>query len=504
MNYLLVKNSKHTYLIAIGAGLLFPLGLAPFNLPGLMILSIGVWFYLLNTNQVKSSAYLSLWYGLGKYGLGISWIYVSINNFSELAGPVSLCLTVAFIIFLSLYELIVGLLFSLLKKDLRSILKVLLFSSIAVLTELLRSTMFTGLPWLLAGHSQVQTPLQNLAPLIGGIGLSFICFLLGAFLANALFIIHKKIQYNYAYALALILPFIFIPLINPTITIIRTGKPLNVSLLQGNISHLNKWDEMQLSKTLETYQTLTKRSFHDDLIVWPETALPIPSIYALDIFEALEKNAKAHNSEIILGAPGTNKDNSFSNSAFLLGKNIGRYDKQHLVPFGEYMPIPALHNLYHWFNVPFANLSQGEHSNDLFKVLNLNIAPFICFEVAFTSAENLKRMANSQLLLTITDDSWFGNSFAKAQHLQIAQMRSLESSRQQLFASNDGLTAIINNKGKIIKQLPKGKTTYLHGTVQGYSGSTFYISYGDKLIFYPCFLILAFIFLLKLLYARIT
>ena len=471
--------SKFTFLLAPLAGLLFPIGLAPFNHPGLLILSISIWFYLLEKSSVRECAKLSLWYGIAKYSLGLSWVYVSIDRFSELPWFFSICITLAFIILLSFYEVLIGFIFAILKTSLNKAAQCALFSALATLGEILRSSLFSGLPWLLSGHSQLTTPLQNLAPIIGSIGLSFICYLIGSFLANALFIKQSKDSINYRYAIMLILPFVFIPLTLKNNWVSKVEQPLKVSLLQGNISHNMKWETNENKNSLITYTKLTNQRLSDDLIVWPETALTTPNIYADDIFKVLKTNAREHNSDIILGAPGVNENNTVSNSIFLLGKKSGRYDKQHLVPFGEYMPMPILNDIYRWFNVPFANLSKGKHINDLFKVKNLKLAPFICFEIAFTNKSSLARISNSQLLLTITDDSWFGNSFAKAQHLQIAQMRSLESGREQLFTSNDGLTALINHKGKIIKQLPPNQTSYLHGIAHGYKGNTPFINWGQ-------------------------
>ena len=200
--------------------------------------------------------------------------------------------------------------------------------------------------------------------------------------------------------------------------------------------------------------------------------MPMPNSYAADIFNELSLLASRHQSAIILGAPGMNSDNSLSNSMFLLGNRLGRYDKQHLVPFGEYMPIKVLHPLYQFFNIPFSELNQGIHSQDLFKIKEVILTPLICFEVAFNSSSTLKRIEKSNIILTLTDDSWFGHSIAKAQHLQIAQMLSLETGRPQLFASNDGLTAVIDSQGQLIKTLPPYKRGYLHTKIKGYQGQT--------------------------------
>lgn len=472
------------------AGLLFSLGLAPFNYSGLTIISLSIWFYLLQTNNLKNSLLLSWLYGIGKYGLGISWIYVSISNFSELHWFFSFLITCTFIAFLSLYEVLLSLIYKRLSKKLGNLMNCLSFSALGVLIEALRSWLFTGLPWLLAGHSQLTTPLHKLAPILGSISLSFMCYLIASFINQAFFIHQTKKTYNYLYAFMCILPFIMVDKLTPSNWTTPIQQSLSVSLLQGNVSHDLKWNEEQLYKSLELYQQLTRSRLIDDLIVWPETALPMPSLYAMDILSALKNSAYEHHSSVILGAPGMNADGSLSNSMFLLGKKTGRYDKQHLVPFGEYMPIKMFHPLYKWFNIPFAELNTGDHATDLFNVKDLTIAPFICFEIAFNHSAHLQKMKQSNLLLTITDDSWFGHSFAKAQHLQIAQMRSLEAGRPQLFASNDGLTAFINEKGNITKTMPAYKRGYLNNKIKGVQGNTPFLNTGNKPILSMAFGIL--------------
>lgn len=492
--------NKKPYLLSFVSGLIFPLALAPFNWAFFAYLSAGGLYYLLSENREKNNGRIGFCYGLGKYGLGVSWVFVSISNFSELHWLVSTLLTFGFISLLSLYELCFAKLFSIVKKQLSNFQTTFLFASLMTLCEILRSQLFSGFPWLLAGYSQLLTPLIKLSPLLGAYAVSFSCFLIAAFIANAFVIPQHKINKNYLYCFSVILPFILCQFLLPSNWTKPLTNKLSVSLLQGNIPHVDKWTETQLDSTISTYQKLTLQRIKDDLIVWPETALPMPNFYAIDIFTYLRKNALEHHSSVVLGAPGMNEDGSLSNSIFLLGENLGRYDKQHLVPFGEYMPIKFLHPLYRWFNVPFADLNTGNNRRDVFTIKKTKFVPFICFEIAFNEHTQLDRIKNANAILTITDDSWFGHSFAKAQHLQIAQMRSIETARPQLFASNDGLTAIINAKGKITKTIPQSVSGYLHGTVQGQSGNTPFVLFGNTPI---TMILLLIIIVLKLTPRRI-
>lgn len=471
--------NKKIYLFSFLSGFLFPLAFAPFNWPLGIYLSTCCFYYLLQISKNRIAGRIGFFYGLGKFGLGVSWVFVSIENFSELHWSFSVLITIGFVCLLSLYDAITAKFFSSVNKNVSSIKNCFIFAALLTMAELLRASLLSGFPWLLAGHSQLNTPLSLVSPITGSYGVSFICYLISAFIANAFLIPQKKTTQNYIYCSLIIAPFALCQICLPLHWGQTKGSPLQVSLLQGNITHETKWHEEQLDETLETYSKLTMSRLEDDIIIWPETALPMPNIYALDIFSMLSQDGIKHQTQIVLGAPGMNDDGTLSNSIFMLGENLGRYDKQHLVPFGEYMPIEFLHPLYRWFNVPFSELSQGTHAQDLFSIKNVVFAPFICFEIAFNNALQRDRIKRSNAILTITDDSWFGHSFAKAQHLQIAQMRSLETARPQLFASNDGLSAIIDPQGKITFTMPGSVKGYLHGDIQGQIGNTPFLNYGN-------------------------
>lgn len=489
-----VTKTPSLFLYSFISGLLFACAFAPIDWSGMVFVSAAILYYFLEQcHTVKQAGFLGLWYGIGKYGLGVSWIFVSIYNFSDVHWIVSLIITVLFIVFLSLYEILFCLMYWKIKKALPNYLRCLVYATLATCIELLRSNLFSGFPWLLAGHSQTQTLISQSATVIGSTGLSYICYLAGALLANTLIIKQKKISLNYTYGLTLLISLISIGFFSPSDWTQKQAQAISVSLIQANIAHSQKWQSNQFEHTLNTYLSLTQQSLKDDLIVWPETALALPSEYTHELFQGLQQKLKQYHSHLILGAPGSNKDQTLSNSVFFLGDKISRYNKQHLVPFGEYMPFSKLYPIYQWFNVPLANLSQGlAHKNRTFQINQTKLAPFICFEVAFNELFNFEKMQKSQMLLTITDDSWFGHSFAKAQHLQIAQMRSLESGKSQLFASNDGITAFIDNHGHIQHQLPQNKTQVLHAKVYGFDGTTPYSKWRDAPLIIFMFLILFF------------
>lgn len=473
-----MSNNK-TYLKALLLGLLFPIAFSPFNQLGWMLISLcGLFVILFNDSQTgKQAALIGLWFGLGKYGFGLSWVVNSLINFSDVPLALAFFITFGFILIMSLYDSLAALIFYKLKQG--RLLSCLLFAAVFTTSEYLRGHLFTGMPWLFTGDAFTIFPLGQLAAIIGRLGLSFLGLLISAWLANCLFIKQRHASHNYLYALLVIAIIGLSPLLTVPSYTTEIVKPLNVALAQGNIYHDDKWQNNSVSQIVSTYTQLSNQARSADLIIWPETALPVPSIYALDIFEQLKKTSGSHHRDYLIGMPGSNRDGSLSNSLLLVGEHSQRYDKQHLVPFGEYMPLPILHPLYQQLNIPFSDLTIGHHGKTLFNSHGVMVAPFICFEVAFNDENYQAKLKDSNLIITVTDDSWFGHSLAKAQHLQIAQMRSIESQKPQLFVSNNGLSSIINKKGGIDRQLTSAKQGILTGQVKAATGHTPIVIWGE-------------------------
>ena len=463
---------KSFLFLTVFAGALFPLGFAPLALPGLALLSLAIFFTQLDNKTPKQACLIGWIYGLGKYGLGISWIYVCIANFSNAPMIIAIAATVLFIAFLACYEACFALIYTTLFQTGSVINKVLGFALLNITFEWLRSVLFTGFPWLLLGHALIDSPLSSLMPIIGSYGLGFIGALLAGLLAVAARLNKKR------YFILFILPFLVVKPLDNIQWTTSLPKTLSVSLIQGNVSERRKWVNKHLDDIIERYIKLTQENWSSDLIVWPETALPIPSTYIEDILSGLSDEAKNHHSHLLIGIPYQNGE-TLSNGMMLLGKKKGLYQKQHLVPFGEYIPLSIFKFIMQYFDIPLGQLTPGAVSQSPIVFNHIRVAPFICYEIAF-SHYILPHLPNANLLVTLSDDSWYGHSFAKAQHLQIARVRSLESGRYQLFSTNNGITAIINEKGKVIKQLPDETINVLKERVILKTGYTPWGYYGDK------------------------
>lgn len=474
--------------IALIAGAILPFAFAPFGIYPLAILSpallLATWLYV-----SPKRAFLRGWlFGIGFYGVGIYWVYISMHTFGKASIFFSALATVLLILAYGLYSGVQGYFLNRFfpRNNFSKIL--LAFPASWVLFEWIRYWFPTGFPWLLLGYSQINSSLHSLAPIIGVLGLSLaITFISGALVA----IVYFK---NRRWQITLLVSIILLWIIAGVLTKIQwtqpQGKPVKVSLVQGNISQLQKWNPQNIQNILYNYQKLTEENWNSDIIVWPECAIVISNIEAQDFLTGLDAAAKHHHTTLITGIP-IEAQGKYYNGIISIGNGNGLYFKRHLLPFGDYLPMRFIFNIFgNNVQIPMSDWSRGPTLQPNLTANKISIAAFICYEIIF-SDEVLQSLPAAQLLLSVSDDSWFGDSIAAAQHLQMAQMRSLETGRYLLFSTNTGITAIIDAQGKIQDVAPMFKPYVLTGIVQPMTGRTPYIIIG----MYPI-VILSVIFLL--------
>lgn len=253
----------------------------------------------------------------------------------------------------------------------------------------------------------------------------------------------------------------------------HAGAPIKVSLVQGNIPQSIKWSPEALQPTLATYQRLSADHWDSKLVIWPESAIPIPYQTAEDFLNYMDSVAKKHHANFITGIPinviGTD---NYYNAVIMLGEHSGYYLKRRLVPFGEYVPFNKIfHRLLDILNVPMSDFVSATKMSPPLDIGTSKIAAFICYEIAFPETV-LSRDGQVNILLTLSNDAWFGRSIAQAQHLEMGQMRALEMGRPVLFVSNNGITAFINAQGQIQSAAPQYQSYVLTDTVQPTMGKT--------------------------------
>ena len=473
----LFKQNVILSIIALIAGIQLPLTFAPFNVYVAAIISpallLATWVY----TPPKQALLRGFLYGLGGFAAGLYWIYISVHTYGNAPLPLAFLLTGLLIAVLALFPAAQGYLlvrfFS--RNNLSKFL--LAFPASWVLFEWIRSWFLTGFPWLLLGYSQMSSPLRGFAPLVSVYGVSFLV----ALTAGAIVVpfVLRRLKPIIVTLLLIIIIWITGFWLTHQQWTQPQGKPVSVALMQGNIPQEMKWQPNATHRILADYEHLTKRYWPNDLVIWPEAAIPIFDWQAEHFLNIIQQKAKQNHATIILGIPIEDlKTSKYYNGMLALGLNNSRYLKRHLVPFGEYPFLSIISEPFmKFFKIPMSGFTPGPKHQPPFIAANMTIAPSICYEIAYPY-EILHYLPKAQLLVNITDDSWFGHSIAAAQQLEIAQMRALETGRYLLAATNTGITAIIGPNGRVLNQAPIFQSMTLTGTVYAMTGATPWVSFG--------------------------
>lgn len=472
-----IKKTNIFYnLLAVVSGAALVLAFAPFGYYLIAELSLVALLFTWHQAQTPRQAFWYGWlYGLAFFGWGAHWVYISIHNFGHAPIPIAALILGIMVAYLALYPAITGYLLKKCPKH-NWLTYIIIFPLLCTSLEWVRGWMISGFPWLFLGYGHINSAISSWATIFGVYGVSWVI----AQTAGAVFCIFlyyrkiKPILFFITLIAALWISGYYLNKINWT-TIIN--KPIQVSLIQGNISLEQKWDETQLFNILNTYANITIENFTSKIIVWPEAAIPAFEHNISDYLAKLSEIAKQHKTTILSGIMFQDFNTpNYYNGIIALGANSGRYYKRHLVPFGEYMPLkPILSWLRHYLDIPMSGFSSGSAKQPKILIQNTPIAPFVCYEIAYPGLV-LDCMPQAGVLITVCDDSWFGESIAAAQHLEIAQMRSLEVGRYQLLTASTGITAIIDAKGKVLSRLPEFKLGVLTGNIQLLSGATPWVS----------------------------
>lgn len=461
---------------ALILGGLLALAFAPVAFYPLAILCPALLLLLWLNCTPQRAFFIGLFFGIGFFTVGVSWVFISIHVFGQTSIVLSLLITGLFIFILALFLGLQGYFLNHFFPDNTRLKRYLVFPSLWTLSEWIRSWIFTGFPWLLLSTSQVNSPLAGYAPLVGGLGITFLVTLSSALLLSLINKIEKYFLCTLLLLIALWTVGYGLNFIHWTRTV---GKPIQVSLIQANVPQAIKWQPNYIQTSLDDYQQLTQAYWNSRLIIWPEAAIPLLKHNALPFLNQLDSEAKQHGTTIITGIP-IQQGFQYYNGMLALGVDHAHYYKQRLVIFGEYLPwwISWAQGLLNLLDIPMSSFSPGPPNQSVFKVANLNLGTFICYEIAYPSLIR-EALPKAQLLLTINDDAWFGHSFALAQHLQIGQFQALVTGRYLLFLSNTGMTAIVNPQGNIQAQLPSFKIRVLTGKVYALSGTTPWVKLGD-------------------------
>ncbi len=495
-------------------GFTWVLGFAPFNLWLIPPISLCGFFYIIvKTTQTEDFCYskkrslLDGWlYGLGLFFGGVHWIYISIAEFGK-GGPIAgVLVTIIFVMFLALYPAIFSLIVSRLlankTKDNKCnhLAIIFILPALWVLFEWLRGWLFTGFPWLLLGNAYIDTPLRSIAAIAGVHGISLIVALIST-LTVSLIISRTAIKSLLVLVVItmLAIALFFAGQVNWTQ---NSGDPLKVAVIQGNISQDIKWNPDFRQYTLDKYRDLSQPQFEkNDLIVWPETAIPDFLHYVDDYMLDLQKQVEITNTAVVTGVPVYDHySKRYYNSMISIDKEkVGYYAKRHLVIFGEYIPFRKMFgDSLDFLGAALADFTPGENLQKPLKTKAHKAAASVCFEIVFAS-EVARELGDADYLINISNDAWFEGSIAPYQHVQIARMRAAETNRPLVRATNTGISALIDADGSIIKQSPQFAEYVLTGTIQPRSGDTPYVRWRNT----PVLILMVALLIIGLLVSRI-
>ncbi len=476
-------------LLAPLVGILYTLAFAPFDFPYLALIALSLLFASWQNVTPARALRRGYLFGLGAFGLGVSWVYISIHDFGGADSISAGLLTALFVAFWALFPALAGYLSVKVRPIHRRLSSIMVMPLVWLLVEYLRGELvLNGFPWLQVGYAQLETPLAGYIPIVGVYGTGF----LTALSASALVYLLQTKKHRLLLIAALTTVWLVGGVLRTLTLTHAIGEPIRVSLIQGNVSQDQKWRPENRGKTLQYYKAMTEAHWDSKVIVWPETSIPA---YLADVYDwfllPLSAAAMQHQSDLIVSLPAHgNSEQERYNAVMTLGKATGMYRKKHLLPFGEYLPWqPVSGFILNTLAIKLGDFTPGAIDQPLLTAGGYPFITSICYEDAFGDA-GLRGLADAAYLVNVTNDGWFGNSIEPHQHLQMARARAMETGRFLLRATNTGVTAIVAPDGKIVSQAPQFTATVLTDVITPMGGMTPYARLGDQPVIYAMVLAL--------------
>ena len=487
--------------LAIPLGALTVCSFAPFGVSLIAVFALALLFLRWAQTHSRREAFCTGYgFGLGFFLAGVSWIYVSLHTFGAMPMPLAALATLLFCAFLALFPALTGYAVACVPRSAAT--KLLLAApALWMLVEWTRGWIFTGFPWLAVGYSQIPGhPLAGYAPVLGVYGVSLaLAWSAGCLALIVVWTGGMKFRHGPGSLSAL-----RDARSRPSVVVLAcvavlwlggfglrqvawsqpTGVTTTVALLQGNVAQDMKWREDKMIATLNAYRDMVKASAAQ-LIVLPETALPLFLHQAPpDYLDDLAAHARNNKGDILIGVPerlqtGENAGAYFNSVISLGSAPTQHYRKSHLVPFGEFIPLrPVLGWIVGVLAIPLQDFSRGGLDQQPLTVAGQRVAVNICYEDVF-GEEIIRQLPQATMLVNASNVAWFGRSIAPQQHLQISQARALETGRYMLRATNTGVTAVIDERGNVVKAAEEFTTSTVTHNVPGFQGTTPYVRWGN-------------------------
>lgn len=423
-------------------------------------------------------------FGFAGFIAGVGWLFISMHRYGEMPAPLAASALILFCGYLAMFPaLACGL--SATTRNASAIVRAAILAGSFTLAELLRGSIFTGFPWLSPGYAHADGPFSSIAPWLGVYGVGLFATALAAVIAEAIVRAgagRRDVRDLAGTAVAILV-------IASSAGAVSWATPqataLRVDLAQGNVPQDLKFNPQRALAAMRAYIVALKPG-QADLVVFPETAWTLPwsqtpPVLAAQLRQALGKETVA---AIGMPLPSQTDPGRFTNSIGVVdgqGMLIARYDKRHLVPFGEFIPVG-----FGWFvammKIPLGEFSRGSENQPLLQIAGSAVAFNICYEDLFGGELAAQVRSGANVLINASNIAWFGDSHAQAQHLEISRMRALEFARPMLRATNTGVTAAIDHQGRVVSQLPGFQEGLLSLTMTPMAGLTPYARTGDKLV----------------------
>ena len=481
----LLQSFKGALLASFVLGVIATLGYAPFNIWPFTTLSLAFMLWTLTIQEKPSMIFLIVFvYFVSLNATNLWWLNFVMQDFGQLPFIVSWLGVLLLSTYLALpYSILAFLVFKYFSKNI--VAYILCFIPfIFFISDLIVGYLFTGFPWAYLGYSTLGSPFETYAPLLGVRGINLMLVITSA-----------------SIALAVTRRFIFLPIAGVifAFAIIFMGTSYtkdsedsqSFTLVQGNIEQSLKWNAQQVEPTIIKYMNLSDEYMNKrgNVIVWPESAIPLFIEQAEPFMYTIIEHAMFTNTHLITGIQHMDsKGHIYNTIANIHGKssdeNYELYKKRHLVPFGEFVPFEKLlRPLAKIFNFPMSGFTNGDYIQDNIKIGSLNMIPAICYEAIFPELIASLDSKESQGILMVSNDSWFGLTRGPQEHLDIARMRSLELQKPMIRATNSGITAYIGKDGKVIDSLPQNTDAVLNIDFVGAKGQTPHSKFGDLIIY---------------------
>ena len=480
-------------LVFFALGGLGTLAFEPFGMHLLIPLVLLPIFHVCLTLAPRDAGKHTFWFGFGLFLSGTYWIYISVVIYGNAPAWIAFFLMLGLVLIMSAFLGMLGWLISRLSSG-EPWWLLAVAPAAWVFIEWLRGWAFTGFPWMALGYSQTDSMLAGWAPVIGVYGVSALMVLSSSALLLALRT--RGAQRGIALSIIL-LPWIAGAALKTIEWTEPAGTPISSSLIQGGVAQDKKWLPEQRAPTMKFYRETTRQLSESAIVVWPEVAIPSVTDRVEAYIDSLSAMSRDTGQTIIFGIlerqlEQTGESRIYNSVILIDGDRRQVYRKRHLVPFGEYFPVPArVREWLRMMNLPFSDISAGEGEQPLLEAANgTKLSVAICYEDAY-GAEQLYALPDAGLLINVSNDAWFGDSIAPHQHLQIARMRSLEAGRPAIRATNTGISAFIGHRGELLATGPQFQPVKMTMPIEPRQGTTPYVRSGNRPIIILCMLILA-------------